>query len=506
MQLGPNAYDQPPPNKRTQLTDIPVERLLDIVNYVPAFQRFGTRRLSFISKAFQNYIPSETSFEELYESCLREPEGVLYLLSHPTCLSHFTTIQLLQLVSCHLTLAVKVLELLPEIPFALSTYFSILGANPEVAKYILANFDEYAFESEDDLTLFEIFSQMHQEIALLVLRTYLPLNPNFLAYQIVNIARYHEVAAEEVLNTEVLFNQLADDDLACLVYQHERLAMHVLDTPELCERMGIFELSILGRKHLSVAKRILQEHADRFREPDLIELCGNNPLIAQEIINDPLLVAKLSEESLVFMTGTSETLALTVIRHPTLSQTLSAQSLITLGVPYPIVVNEIQKTPGLNGKLNTLQQLMLLCHSPELQHKLSDPNINHNLNGDDLVTLSQYSLSSMKMILSTPELYHKLDANHLTDMGTSGNEIFLMIQQNPELWGRLETEHLLEFHQQYPRLSATLLQSNQLPDIERIRLNCENNLCQHIHAIAKDIYVPSEAMVAARTRPMLRRR
>ncbi|MCS5710915.1 hypothetical protein [Candidatus Berkiella aquae] len=520
MQNGPNRYDQPPPNKRakfheepeenldpsplTQFNNIPIERLLHIVNYLPAYQRFGLRRVSLISRQFQS-MPSQISFAELYQSCLKDPEGVPYLLSHPTCLAHFTTTQLLELVSCNLTLATKILVLLSQAPFMRSTYFSIVGLNLDVAKMILLHYEDYGFETIDELTLFEILAQMHEEIALKLLTIHLP-NLNFLAYQIVNIAFYHETAAELVLNTQALFDQLADDDIACLVCQHERLAIHVLNTPELNDRMGIFELSILGSKHLSVAKRILQEQGERFQEPDLIELCSHNPLIAAEIIHDPLIVEKLSEGCVVFMASLSEPLALSVVSHPTLSQRLSAQSLVNLAMPYPSVAKEIQKAPQLHEKLTALQQLMLLCQSPMLCNKLADPAINQDLTGSDFVALSQYSLPAMRMILSTPELYLKLNANNLMEMGSKNQEMFLMIQQNPLLWDRLDTEHLLDFHHQYPGLHETLMKNDKVNEINRVELKCEHQLREGVHQIAKALYVPNENKVCARTRPVPRRR
>lgn len=524
MQNGPHCYDQPSPSKcakfheepteneenleippLTTFNDIPLERILDIVEYVPAYQRFGLRRLSRVNKAFRDYTPDQTSFEALYQSCQKEPEGVPYLLSHPTCLAHFTTTQLLELVSCNLTLATKSLALLSQAPFMRSTYFSIVGSNVDVAKMILLHYEDYGFETIDDLTLFEMLAQMHEEIALKLLTIHLP-NLHFLAYQIVNIACQHEAAAELVLNTQALFDQLADDDLASLVCQHERLAMHVLNTPELNDRMGIFELSILGSKHVTVAKRILEEQAERFKEPDLIELCSHNALIAEVVIHDSLLVAKLSEGCVAFMAGLSEPLALSVISHPTLSQRLSAQSLVNLAVPYPSVADKIQQTPQLHEKLTALQQLMLLCQTPMLCNKLADPAINQDLTGNDLVALSQYSLATMRMILSTPELFLRLDANNLMEMGSKNQEVFSMIQQNPLLWDCLNTEHLFDFYHQYPGLHETLMRNDKITDITRTALNSEHQLRSSVHQIAKALYVPNENMVCARTRPLPRRR
>ncbi|HRE31507.1 MAG TPA: hypothetical protein PLD88_05970 [Candidatus Berkiella sp.] len=49
-----------------------------------------------------------------------------------------------------------------------------------------------------------------------------------------------------------------------------------------------------------------------------------------------------------------------------------------------------------------------------------------------------------------------------------------------------------------------MLKNERIDDVARIHLTSENKFRHDIHLIAKDIYRPSEAMVAARTRPMLR--
>lgn len=219
---GITALNQQETSQPIAFHEFPEEVYPIIFNNIAAYKFIGKEKIASVSKTWKNFIEANNffdkkSYSKVIESCLQDPEGVLYILGDESIRQYLTFNQILE----------------------------ISGCNPKLALHILG--------TQELLDKFE-------------------------GYDLACLGRHNLAIAQHILDTDKLCDALLSGNIVTLGKHHLAIAQHLLDTDKLCNRLDGFDLAILGRHHPAIAQRILdtQKLYDRLSMSDIDILKGGH--------------------------------------------------------------------------------------------------------------------------------------------------------------------------------------------------------------------------------------
>ncbi len=374
--------------------------------YTPFYNNMSLGDAATLEQAIRKSSAKEKSKIDLVNSCA-SPEQALEIISNRKLFASLSIEKQLNIIAWHPEIAEKMLiEIGQHLPAHL--LYRLGTKSLRVAQFILSN---HVMRSKLGSNI-ELLGSEDLEIA-----KYLMLHESGL----LTIAGFrslgfcHQEIAECILNSKMFCDELSGFELGSICSKHELIAQRVLDTPALRAKLDANALRSLY-KHEKIAMRILTE-PDLACKLDSLNCFGDaNEAVALYILNTPFLLEKLRGEDLVSFRKHPRCAQIIINTPGLLRKILSNRGAVTFFAHE----NETFAKELFSKSSHTLgsDTLEALCVHPSIAAQIFvSPNLYKKLDTDAIVRIGRSNLALSKHILKVPQLASKLMQNHLWLLG-----------------------------------------------------------------------------------------
>lgn len=173
------------------------------------------------------------------------------------------------------------------------------------------------------------------------------------------LGRHFEDVAYQIYQTSSYYRALGKLGLARMAKHHERLAHLVLDNPDVVEQFSSHCFEQIAEYHESVALRVYEHFRNKMSLDEIVMLGKYHLSIANRIIQDPEYVPLLTGKHLVTL-GHHIPIAAEILANENFRKRATGHDIGLIGIKSFALANEIMQDNNLKNGLHTLD-LANLC-------------------------------------------------------------------------------------------------------------------------------------------------